>query len=233
METQSTEPQPEEQPVPEPTTVTQTEPALEQDTQPSEVAQEEATPVKPAKPPLSRLRLFWRTSLIWLAVVFIAFLVGMLTFYFIRYKPISRSLAQINQTNTDLQKSLDGLNAQLTAANSKVTSLESDNQALQTKADDANAHVQLLQAMVEVSNARLALVNGNVTAAKAALVNTSQLLEALAPQIATVDANLATSMPQRLELILSGLDTDEETAKVDLDLLAKNLLDVETVLFGQ
>jgi hypothetical protein len=40
-------------------------------------------------------------------------------------------------------------------------------------------------------------------------------------------------MPQRLALILAGLDSDIETATVDLELLTGNLLDVEAALFDE
>jgi peptidoglycan hydrolase CwlO-like protein len=194
----------------------------------------------PAKPQLSRLRRFWRASLIWLVVVAAAFLAGVLTYHSLRYKPLTETLAQTqgklvqaHQTTTDLQTKTDGLNTQLAAAKDQVAALESDKEALQSELDNANTHLELLQVLVDTSNARLALVNGNVPAAKVALENTSQLLESLAPRIAAVDANLAGSMPQRLALILSGLDNDTETAKVDLELLTGNLLDVEAALFSK
>ena len=190
-------------------------------------------PAKPAKPQLGRFRRIWRTSLIWLAVVAVAFLAGVLTFNFMRYQPLNELLKQTQTELTQSNQNTSNLEAKLATASNKVTTLENDNQALQSELDTATTHLELLQALVDVNNARLALVDGDVLAAKASLENTSAKLEVLAPYIAEVDTNLAQSMPQRLALILAGLDSDIETAKVDLELLTGNLLDVEAALFDE
>jgi cytoskeletal protein RodZ len=190
-------------------------------------------PAKPAKPQLGRFRRFWRTSLIWLAVVAVSFLAGVLIFNFLRYQPLNERLTQTQSELTQSNQNISNLEGKLAAASNKVTALENDNQALQSKLDTATTHLELLQALVDVNNARLALVADDVPAAKAALKNTAQQLDSLAPRIAAVDDNLAQSMPQRLALILAGLDSDIETAKVDLELLTGNLLDVEAALFDE
>jgi uncharacterized protein (DUF3084 family) len=193
----------------------------------------QSAPIKPVKPAPGRFRRIWRTALIWLAVVAVAFLAGMLTFNFMRYKPLNETLTQTQTELAQAQQSIGDLEPKLAAANEKITALEDDNEAIQSELDTATTHLELLQVLVDVSNARLALADGDVPAAKTALQNTSQRLESLAPRIAVVDTNLAESMPQRLTLILSGLDSDVETAKVDLELLTGNLLDAEAALFGQ
>jgi cytoskeletal protein RodZ len=190
-------------------------------------------PAKPAKPQLGRFRRFWRTSLIWLAVVAVSFLAGVLIFNFLRYQPLNERLTQTQSELTQSNQNISNLEGKLAAASNKVTALENDNQSLQSKLDTATTHLELLQALVDVNNARLALVADDVPAAKAALKNTAQQLDSLAPRIAAVDDNLAQSMPQRLALILTGLDSDIETAKVDLELLTGNLLDVEAALFDE
>ncbi len=177
---------------------------------------------KPEKQPLSRLRRFWRSSLIWLAVVAIAFTVGVVTFNFLRYQPQVKELTQAYETTTDLQNQVISLTAKLNTANDRLVVLE-----------DAQTHLELMQVLVDVNNARLALVNKDIPAAKTALENTAQHLEDLAPRLSGADASLVTSLPQRLVLILSGLDGDVETAKVDLELLAGNLMDIAATLFGK
>jgi chromosome segregation ATPase len=190
-------------------------------------------PAKPAKPQLGRFHRFWRTSLIWLAVVALAFLAGVLIFNFLRYQPLNERLNQTQDELTQSNQNISNLEAKLTTTSNKVTILENDNQVLQSELDTATTHLELLQVLVDVNNARLALVDGDVPAAKASLKNTSAKLEVITPRIAEVDTNLAQSIPQRLALILAGLDSDIETAKVDLELLAGNLLDVETALFDK
>jgi hypothetical protein len=54
----------------------------------------------------------------------------------------------------------------------------------------------------------------------------------LLPRISVFNSNLAQSMLQRLGLIVSGLDRDPETAKIDLGLITNDLLQIETALFS-
>jgi chromosome segregation ATPase len=188
---------------------------------------------KPAKPQLGRFSRFWRTSMIWLVVVAVAYLAGVLTFNYVRYKPLNEMLIQTQNELAQSSQNISNLEAKLATASDKVTALENDNQALQSELDMANSHLELLQVLVGVTNARLALVDEDVPAAKVALENSAQQLDSFAPRIAEVDSNLAQSIPQRLALILSGLDSNIETAKVDLELLTGSLLDAEAALFGK
>jgi len=103
---------------------------------------------------------------------------------------------------------------------------------MQAELDTATAHLELLQVLVDVSNARLALFLNDVEGAKAALVDTPQRLDNLLPRIAEFDADLAQSTPQRLSLIVSGMNRDIETAKIDLELFTKDLLEIEGALFS-
>ena len=149
-----------------------------------------ATSTKAEKTQPSRLQRFFRKVLIWLVVLAIAFLAGIVTDHYLRYKP------------------------------------------LQDELETTTAHLELLQVLVDVSNARLALSLNDVEGAKAALFNTQQRLDNLVPPIAVFDTNLAQSMPQRSSLIVSGLERDTETAKIDLELFTKDLLEIEAALFN-
>lgn len=223
METQPKNTQPTDKPTPE-------QPAQDR---PFDLAQDKPAPPAPAKPQMGRLRRFWRATLIWLAVIAVAFLAGILTFNYMRYKPLDERLIQAQGELSQATQSISDLKAKLAVASDKVTALERDNQALHSELDAAQTHLELLQVLAQVNNARLALVDGDIPGAKAALENTSAQLEAIAPRIAEGNPALAESMPQRLALILSGLEGDVETAKVDLELLTGNLLDAETALFGE
>ncbi|MDP3185105.1 MAG: hypothetical protein Q8M58_07535 [Anaerolineales bacterium] len=212
-----------------------------QDVSPESQPDQEPAPAKAEKPQLGRLRRFWRATLIWLVVIAAVFLTGVLTYHFLRYKPLTETLtqtqgelAQANQTIGDLQAEIESLNGKLTAANDKIAALESDKQALQAELDDANAHLELLQVLVDVNTARLALFLEDVPGAELALADTPQRLEALTERLTEADANLAKSTPQRLNLILSSLESgDLTTAKIDLELITKNLLEIEIALFGE
>ena len=66
--------------------------------------------------------------------------------------------------------------------------------------------------------------------ALAALENTREILEELQPVIEAADPELALSLPRRLDLIISGIPRDPETALIDLALLTKDLLALEPQL---
>ena len=104
---------------------------------------------------------------------------------------------------------------------------------MQSDLDSANLHIELLTVLAELKTAHIELKNDNVAGAKVALSGTAARLENLKPLVETVDTNLAANMLTRLNVILSGVDTDSATAQADLGLLAKNLQSVETLLFGK
>ena len=174
-----------------------------------------------SKPQPGRLQLFFRKILIWLVVLALTFLAGIVTYHYLRYKPLSEAIVDTERLNIEVQ-----------AANKKIAALEGEKKTLQDELEAAAAHLKLLQVLVDVNNARMALFLDDVEAAKAVLVNTRQRLENLLPTITEFDANLAQSMPQRLNLIISGLERDTETVKIDLELFTKDLLEIEAALFG-
>ena len=179
-----------------------------------------------------------RRVLIWLVILAFIYLAGVMTDEYLRNRPLSEKIAEVqsaldqaNQDISNLQAETARLIAANQAASDKIASLESENGKLQNELDAANAHLELLQVLVDVSGARLALFLDDVQAARAALVDTPQRLDNLLPFIKQSDPNLAQSMPQRLNLIITGLDRDIETVKIDLELFSKDLLQVEATLF--
>jgi chromosome segregation ATPase len=174
-----------------------------------------------------------------LVVLGIAFVGGLATDHYLRYKPLAEDLRnaqatidQANQQISDLQEQNGKLNTQIEEANNKVIALESESNTLKAESENTSAHIELYQMLVDVSNARVALFQKDVAGAKTALVNTPQRLDDLLPRMAKSDPELAKSMPQRLSLIVSGLDRDTETAKIDLEVFAKDLIKIETLMFG-
>jgi hypothetical protein len=217
--TEPSEPKPESEAPPEPVQL------------PLEPAPEPA-PLEAEKPKPGRFQHFVRNMLLWLVGIAVVFLAGVLTYHFVRYQPLSQTLTQTQSDLAQANQTIATLQISLATANAKATSLASDNQTLQSGLDQATAHLELLQVLVDISNARLALFQNDVAGAKTALMDTSQMLDALSPSIAGVDPSLAQSMPQRLNLINSELDRDVETAKIDLELFTKDLLGIETALYG-
>lgn len=185
-----------------------------------------------------RFQRILRTVLIWFVVLALIFMAGVMTDETLRYKPLAETaskaqseLDQAHQDISNMQAEANRLEAANQAANAQISSLEGANKKLQNELDTANAHLILLQGLVDVTDARLALSLNDVVEAKAALVDLPQLLDNLLPFITEFDPNLAKSMPQRLDLIITGLDRDIETAKIDLELFSKDLLEVEAAIF--
>jgi len=181
------------------------------------------TPEQKNKP--SKAVQYLRTGLIWLGVIAVAFLAGILTYHFARFRPVETSLVQTSQNLEGLQARSDELTDQLKTANRNISTLESE-------LDAAKTHIELLQALADINTAHIALSNQDVAGAKVALSNTAQRFETLKPSIASVDSALAENIGQRLDLINTSMENDPETAMADLGLLAKNLQNVETLLFG-
>ena len=210
----------------------------------SEQAAAEPSPVQAEKPKTMSSQRILRTVLIALAAVIVVFLAGFLTNHFTRYSPMKAVLTgnltqtkdelnQANQTISDLQSQTDNLTAQLTAANDRIATLEQDKENLQSDLDSANLHIEFLTVLGELKTAHIEFKNDNIAGAKVALSSIAARLENLNPLVETVDANLAANMQTRLELILTGMDTDSATAQADLGLLTENLQSVETLLFDK
>lgn len=242
MNSQSFNAQPEEENAPrQPETVSKLEsktPDTEQSKPINPVQEKETDPIqgkpspeKPAVPRNGGMPRFLRLGSIWLGILLVTFLAGVLSYHFVRYRPTADSLVQANQSVADLQTKSDDLTSQLETANRKIVSLESENQALSTSLADSNVRINLLMALADINAAHIALSKQDISGAKVALSDTENRLETLKPSIASVDAALADNITQRLALIVAGMERDPESAKVDLELLAKNLLDVDTLLF--
>jgi septal ring factor EnvC (AmiA/AmiB activator) len=202
-------------------------------------AETPAVTEKEAKQKPGGLQRFFRKALIWLVVIAISFSAGIATYHFLRYKPLAETLTaaqseldQAQQDLNDLQADIDKLKTLNQEAGDEITALETEKIALQDELEKTITHLELFQVLVDVSSARVALFLENIQEAKTYLINTQQRLDDLLPRIAEYDPALAQDMPQRLNLIISGLDRDTETAKIDLELITKDLLDIEKAVFG-
>lgn len=199
----------------------------------SQPKQETTAETKAEKEPPSRFVRFLRKALIGLAIVAVIFFAGFLTDHFTRYRPLSADLEQtrseLEQANLDLSE-LEEENDELTtdnrAAKNEIADLEDELTA-------AKANLMFYQVLVDVNTAQLELFLENIEGAQAALADTEDNLEDLLPFITEVDPELALSLPRRLELIISGLERDPETARIDLELLTKDLLELEPLLVGE
>lgn len=168
----------------------------------------------------TKFQLFMRKALTWLGIGAVVFLAGFATFYFTLYQPKVDALEQTE--------------AQLTQANDDIQALESELADAQSEAEalaEADAHQALTSVMVNLYAARLALVEEDTVAAKSALNTTAATLSEITDLIAGFDAGLAETLPQRLNLVITNIDRDPETAISDCDQMLKDLSQAESVLF--
>jgi septal ring factor EnvC (AmiA/AmiB activator) len=210
---------------------------------PEQLSQPDEQP-RAESPLMSKARRLARNALIALGLILLIFFAGFLTDHFARYQPMYDSmtaeirtltgdLAESRQQTADLERKNESLSGSLTIANARIADLESENAGLQTDLDMAAMRTELLHTLADFNAAHIALANDDISGAKVALLNTQKRIDTLAPLIATVDAALAENMSSRFALVLSALETDPETAQADLGLLAKNLLNVEKLIFDQ
>ena len=209
------------------------------DQQPDQSPPAAETAAKEEKPQPTGLQRFFRKGLIWLVIIVIAFSAGMAADHFLRYKPLAdanaetqAALDQAQQDLSDMQADIDALDQLNQEAEDTIAELKNEKQALQDEIETTKTHLELIQVLVDVSSARVALFMEDVEEAKDTLVNTKGRLEELLPRIAEYDPALAQDMPQRLNLIISGLDRDTETVIIDLELITGDLLDIEEAVFG-
>lgn len=177
------------------------------------------------KAPPGKFKIFMKKVLVWLVVVLIAFAAGFLLNHFLLYQPINAERIALKD---QLEETTDNL-SQLEAENSRLST-----QLDQTRDDleSATANALYYQLLVDVNQARVKLFMDDVEGAQESLVNTQDTLQDLLPVIESIDADLALSLPRRLDLIVSGIVRDPETGMIDLELFTLDLLALEPLLFS-
>ncbi len=188
---------------------------------------------KEKKAPPSRTKKFLRQALIWLTVIAIAFLAGFLIDYFLRYRPLSDAMLDTQAELEETNQELSDLGSEVDQLTTRIQEAEDDVASMQEELALATARLKYYQVLVDVNSARIGLFLEEPEVAEAALVDTQQRLDDLLPYVIEVDTELALSLPRRLELIIAGLERDPETARIDLELFTKDLLELEPLLFDE
>lgn len=193
-----------------------------------EIPREEVEEIETGGP--SRGRRFLRWVLGILILMGIGFLAAILLFYV----PMRN---QANGLRTELDQSeqrIETLNQTIDQREQRIQnlqSLEKRNQDLEAELQQARLHIAILQARNDVAAARLSLNEDNVAQARIALSQTSDTLDNIANLLPANQRDVVTSMQQRLDLALSGIENDQYAASSDLDVLATNLTELENTLF--
>lgn len=189
---------------------------------------EPPAPVEPAEP---RMRRFFRAALRWLVLALTLFAAGILAAYFILYQPLRRQAdaaqVQLAQANQDLSTTRQ----ELQAAKEQAINSQSAADSARAELTKAQNRAYLQMTLTDIANARLALVNKDGANARLALLAARTDLEQLMPAIQAKDAEMGEALAGRLALAINELSRDPRTAQADLEVLTRNLQDLEKVLF--
>lgn len=193
--------------------------------------EEESSETKTEKEPPSKVKKFFKQLLTYLIIILIAFGAGFLLDHFLRYRPLAEelntvqvALEEANEQISTLEDDKDRLLFDLNYAYDEVAEL-------MYKLELAEAHIQYYKILVDINNARIELFMEDPEAAIGALSLTKDRLDELLPVIADFDPEIAVSLPNRLELIIAGINRDPEIAMIDLELFTKDLLILELQMF--
>lgn len=188
------------------------------------------TKVEPAKPKKNSLL---TRIMRWFLLLLIFFGLGALLVIFFLYLPLRESTeASRTSLQSELQTSQERV-AELETQESILQSLEKRNQELEAELLQANQRILLLSAQADIASARLALAQEDPGVARTLLNGVKKNLDNLA-EIANQDQKEAVStMQQRLQLAIGGLEDDSYAAQSDLDVLATNLLQYENSLLSE
>lgn len=97
--------------------------------------------------------------------------------------------------------------------------------------DSANVHMHVLKALSGVRGASLAVAADDYTGARLSLIQASDALDILSGLLGKDQKDVLTSMQQSAAQALTEVKTNLKSAQPELDLLTKNLVQLENNLF--
>jgi hypothetical protein len=178
----------------------------------------------------SKLQSFLRRLIRWAAGILIIFGLGLIAGIYMFYKPaIQEAERKINIIEVDLNSAIEeneGLKSQIAT----LQPYKSRNDGLLVEQSNLLLHIAILDARVDVADALLAIDQEDIVQAKVILNQTEIALDHINDLIAQDLKDAVTDMKTRLDLILSEIDRDHQTAQIDLGTLEEDLLHLEDSL---
>ena len=123
---------------------------------------------------------------------------------------------------------ITGIQAQLDA----LDGLQTENIELGGRVNNLEARVVLLSALADVHAAQYAVALENGNNAKLQIANTHNSLDILDGLLGEDRDSAIENMRQRLDLALSGMDSDLFAAQSDLEVLANSLINLDNDLIN-
>jgi hypothetical protein len=158
-----------------------------------------------------------RGSVRWVLVVAAAFALGGLLIALALYIPNNQKL---NKANATIFEKTD-----------QITTLSNGNKTLIKNLDTASLHMYVLKALSGVRGASLAVAADDYAGARLSLIQASEALNTLSGLLGTDQKDVFNAMQQNTAKALTEVKADLKSAQPDLDLLTKNLLQLEANLF--
>jgi flagellar motility protein MotE (MotC chaperone) len=174
--------------------------------------------------PETRLQKSVRVARPWMLVALLAFGLGALLIAVALYFPNRQIL---NTANADLEHA----NATISSMTDQVATLQTDNETLQKDLDSATLHMYVLKALSSVRGASLAVADDDYAGARLSLIGASEALDTLSGLLGTDQKDVLSDMQKSAAQALTEIQTDLTSAPPELDLLTKNLVQLEKNLF--
>jgi len=134
----------------------------------------------------------------------------------LRVRPQKAEIEQLRQDASAAAIALEEREDQLSQQKADNARLKGENSSLAELVDEGTLHLQILRALVDVTTAEVALHEQDIRSSVSA------------DDRATID-----NMRKRLNIVLSEMDDDYETALIDLGVLDTSLSALERSLFGE
>jgi len=175
-----------------------------------------------------KAQLVFRSILIWLVVIAIAFAGGFFVDSFLRYQPEMAKVAALTEEITSAQTEIIDLEAEI----ERLDVFEEQNVSLTEEIADITTHITILSARAAVADASLALEQNRFADAKLALDKLGSTLQILKTRLNDDQVEVVDNMLQRHQLILIELEDDSFSAQTDMEVLAAKLNALENTLFA-
>jgi hypothetical protein len=184
-------------------------------------AEAPSTGAAPSAPQARKPMPAWlRTTLLWGGGVLTVFAVGALAVFFIAVRPLNAELSSAASSLAAAETRIGELTGDLADAEATIEALRIE-----------EARFQLMQMLLKATEAKAALLEGDTVETRVKLESVKNALRPLLDDLEAHDATLATSLPQRIELIQTNLETNADKALVDLDLLIDDLVEAQGEMF--
>ena len=182
---------------------------------------EETAP--PATASEKQARTLLRNILRWTLTLLIIFGLGFITSYILFFMP---SQKELEQTSAELSQTYQENNT----LENQIAELNQTNQDLEHELDSAELRLMMLSAISDVRAANLAVADDDYAGALLSIIDASQTLGELNDVLSEDQSEIIVTMQEELAVIEDALISNPESAYSGLERLVSNLLRLERAI---